>query len=566
MGEGTHRAVARPARGPIERPPGVEGDDVAVYLTDASRFPGGHAPRAWLPTSEGQVAWVVRHEARVLPVGAQSSLTGGATPRGEAVVSFARMARVLELAPGRARVEAGLALVTLEEALRARGAWFPPAPTYTGASVGGVVSTNAAGAATWKYGTTRPWVLGLTVVLATGDVLDLRRGEVTASPDGRFEVALPDGRVLDVPVPRVAAPAVPKCSAGYVGGPGLDLVDLFVGAEGTLGLVTEVELRVLEDPPQLLVALVPVPDDAAALELTAALRDASRASWAATARGAPPGLDVRAIESLDARCLALLREDGKDREHGVDLPPGAGGAVLVQVELPPDLDAGAAFEAFAACPPVGGAGGEDGVTRLLALLAARDLLDGVEVALPGDRPRAAQLFAVREAVPVAVNHRVEARKRAVDPGIHKVGGDVIVPFERLGEALAGWRAAFARRGLDLAVWGHISDGNLHPNGLPATLDDVARAKEALLECGELAIALGGCPLAEHGTGRNPVKQALLRRLHGDEGVASMRRTRAALDPAGKLAPGVLFPAAPPAGSTAATSAAEVPAAAKEDGP
>ena len=118
---------------------------------------------------------------------------------------------------------------------------------------------------------------------------------------------------------------------------------------------------------------------------------------------------------------------------------------------------------------------------------------------------------------------------------------MIVPFERFAESLDVFRAAFGTRGLDYAVWGHISDGNVHPNVIPRSADDVARGREAILECGRAVVALGGSPLAEHGVGRNPVKQALLRQLYGDAGVAGMRAVKAALDPEGKLAPGVLFP-------------------------
>lgn len=532
-----NRIEARKARGPVVAPTKlVAADEVATYLTDASRFPGGHTPAVYLPRTEGEVAWVVQNERRVLPVGAQSSLTGGATPKGEALLSLARMDRVLAVEAGKARCEAGVALVTLEQALAAKDAWYPPVPTYTGALVGGVVSTNAAGAATWKYGSTRDWVLGLTVVLASGDVLDLRRGEVTASPAGEFEVALTSGEVLRVPVPTYRMPDVAKRSAGYHAAPGMDLVDLFVGSEGTLGVITEVELKTLATPPQLLVLLVPFPRESAALGFCGELREASRVTWKAKDRR---GLDVRAVESLDRRSLELLREDGEDKRHGVVLPDDADAALLIQLEVPDDVDAGEAFALFGE----GGKQPDTPVNRLLRLLQTRGVLDDVEVALPGDDRRERQLYALREAVPMCVNHRVQAAQREVDPGIHKVAADMIVPFARLDEMLRHYRHAFERRGLDHAIWGHISDGNLHPNVIPRSLEDVTAGKEAILELGRDVARLGGCPLAEHGTGRNPVKQALLRQLYGDEGLAAMRRTRRALDPEGKLAPGVLFPEA-----------------------
>jgi len=148
---------------------------------------------------------------------------------------------------------------------------------------------------------------------------------------------------------------------------------------------------------------------------------------------------------------------------------------------------------------------------------------------------------VREAVPAAVNARVGRAKLEVDAQIAKTAADVIVPFERLAALMDLYDEEFRRRGLDAAVWGHISDGNLHPNVIPRTIADVEAGKDAILQFGRAAIRMGGAPLAEHGVGRNPIKQALLRELYGDDGVEQMRAVKRALDPESKLAPGVLFP-------------------------
>jgi D-lactate dehydrogenase (cytochrome) len=102
------------------------------------------------------------------------------------------------------------------------------------------------------------------------------------------------------------------------------------------------------------------------------------------------------------------------------------------------------------------------------------------------------------------------------------------------------RRLFAQRGLDLAVWGHISDGNVHPNVIPRSAEDVIKGQDAILALGDAVIAMGGSPLAEHGVGRNPIKQELLRRLYGSAGVEAMRAIKLSLDPHGSLAPGVVF--------------------------
>jgi D-lactate dehydrogenase (cytochrome) len=504
-----------------------------AFLEDAAHYPGGHASGVVFPKNAAEVAGILRGATAVLPIGAQSSLTGGATPMGELIVATSRMTRVVELTANRIRVEAGLTVAAMQAHLAGAGAWFPPAPTFTGACAGGIVSTNAAGAATFKYGSTRTWVDGLVVVLADGTILDLRRGAAVAR-NGQFMLETRSGRIA-VPVPLYTMPAVAKRSAGYHAAPGMDLVDLFIGAEGTLGVVTEVTFRILSPAPQSSLALVPCRSDREALAVVGLLRDASRETWRTSD---PSGIDAAAIENLDRRSIAILREDGVDTRNHVALPPDTAVALLVQLELPPDTTAQSAYDqiehALSADAP------DTAVTRFCRLLNDCGVLDATELALPGDRRRTEQLVAIREGVPAGVNQRVGAAKRDIDPRIEKTAADMVVPVEHFAEALEIYRRGFEGRQLDYAVWGHISDGNVHPNVIPRSLEDVVRGKEAILEFGREVARLGGCPLAEHGVGRNPVKQALLRQLYGDDGIEQMRAVKRALDPEWKLAPGVIF--------------------------
>jgi D-lactate dehydrogenase (cytochrome) len=129
----------------------------------------------------------------------------------------------------------------------------------------------------------------------------------------------------------------------------------------------------------------------------------------------------------------------------------------------------------------------------------------------------------------------------VDNRIHKTAADSVVPFVRFADMMTVCRRPFAERGVDLAVWGHISDGNVHPNVVPKSYEDIEAGKAIILELGREVIAMGGSPLAEHGVGRSPLKQQLLRMLYGDEGIAEMQRVKQQLDPQWKLARGVLFP-------------------------
>jgi D-lactate dehydrogenase (cytochrome) len=248
-------------------------------------------------------------------------------------------------------------------------------------------------------------------------------------------------------------------------------------------------------------------------------------------------LDVSAIEMLDGRCLRVLHEDGADTKAGLSLPPDTAMAILVQIELPPGTTGEQAYDQIAGALEPGGDGCALG--RFCRLLERAGVLDHTEVAVPGDRARAEQFYEFREAAPEAVKRRVALAQERVDPGIQKTAGDMIVPFARFGEMLAVYRDGYERRGLEYAIWGHVSDGNVHPNVIPRTLSDVKAGQEAILEFGREAIARGGAPLSEHGVGRSAIKQALLRQLYGDAGIAEMRAVKSALDPAWKLSPGVV---------------------------
>jgi D-lactate dehydrogenase (cytochrome) len=146
-------------------------------------------------------------------------------------------------------------------------------------------------------------------------------------------------------------------------------------------------------------------------------------------------------------------------------------------------------------------------------------------------------------VPAAVNQRVGRAKQSIDSRIEKTAADMVVPFDRLEELLTAYEIGFGARGLDFAIWGHVSDGNLHPNVIPRSLADVESGKAVIVELGREAIRLGGAPLAEHGVGRNRVKQRLLEQLYGMDGIDAMRAVKRAIDPQWKLSPGVLFPRA-----------------------
>ena len=509
----THRVHLQPPPTLTAPPIETRADLLESYLSDAAHVPGGSASGVAHPGGAAEVAALVQASPRVLPIGAQSSLTGGATPRGDLVISTRALTDITRLSDRTVRVGAGVPLAELQRTLAADGLYYPPVPTYDGAFVGGTIATNAAGAATFKYGSTRQWVDALSIVLADGSLVEIQRGEVTASQDHGFEFQAPSGDVIRVPLPTYTMPDVSKLSAGYFSRPGMDLIDLFIGSEGTLGIVTDATLRVIPRPRRCMV-LVTCDSDGQATAVTSALRREARASW----RG-DGVLDVSAVEYIDSRALAFVPDEAISRA-GIQRPMGTTVLLLVQLDVADRED--------------------EALGRMSAVLDDCGGTVDPQVAPPGDDRGAARLFDLREAVPTGVNAAVAAAKHRLRADIEKVAGDLVVPFERQREALAMYRDTFERYGLEYAIWGHISDGNMHPNVVPRSLADVEQGRHAILEIARRVMAMGGAPLAEHGVGRSTTKQRLLRELYGTRGIEEMHTVKHALDPEWKLAAGVLF--------------------------
>src|ERR671930_246681 len=305
-----------------------EQDEIQSFLADASNLAGGHATRVLLPENSEEVAEALARSTRertpVTVAGAGTGIVGGRVPFGGVVLSTEKLKRVGEIVRedggGRATAGAGVVLAELQREGRARGLLYPPDPTETSCYLGGTVATNASGARTFKYGPTRAYVRRLKVALAAGDLLDVRRGETFADADGRFHVPLGGGRSIEARLPSYRMPATRKHAAGYYVAPGMDLIDLFIGSEGTLGVVTEAEVSLLPRPEGVLSGVVFFKAEEDILAFVREARGRSLATRAAGGAGetpAPTGdrpeyaggvdLDARALEYFNAESLKFLR-------------------------------------------------------------------------------------------------------------------------------------------------------------------------------------------------------------------------------------------------------------------
>src|SRR4026207_1243257 len=236
-------------------------DEMQSFLSDASFMRDSHADRIPLPETVEEVAEVLaaanRDRTPVTVSGAGTGTVGGRVPFGGGVLATDRPHHIKRIENGRAVAEAGVILADFQRAVDQKGLLYPPDPTERGCFLGGTVATNASGARTFKYGPTRNYIEGLKVVLASGEVRALRRG---AKHLKNFP---------DIPIPTYHPPATRKNAAGYFVSPDMDAIDLFIGSEGTLGVICEIETRLIPKPEGLLSGVIFFAEESDVLALVA---------------------------------------------------------------------------------------------------------------------------------------------------------------------------------------------------------------------------------------------------------------------------------------------------------
>jgi FAD/FMN-containing dehydrogenase len=494
----------------------------AAYAEGAGIYrivPRGVAVPSSLADLRDLVRWANASGQGLIARGAGSGIPGGAVGPGIIVDLRERMPRRLELDPQRAIAvtSASITQAELNRTALPHGLRLPPDPSSSGwATLGGMVATNAAGARTVRYGPVRRWVEALEVVTADGEVEWLSRG----SPQSSTSADVPPSRLgghsslaalqrfqRDVAPGILAArdsvltrfPRTRKNTAGYALDQWLasgDDLDLLIGAEGTLALVTAIRWR-----------LDPIPRARSGLRI--ALRSLTDLEEAVQSLVA---LDPSAVELLDRTFLELVaRQGGAGQaapERGI---PAAAEAVLL-VEFERDEPAAAR-----------GVAGD-------AVRAVSGIALDVETALTPEEER--RLWALRHAAsPILASLPPERRSMQVIE-------DGCVPLARLGEYVAAVRAAARDRGLTVVIFGHAGDGNVHVNVLP----ELARAdwRESVVglfeDVSAATLRLGGTVSGEHGDGR--LRVPLLERQYGTEVMGLFRRVKTAFDPHGIFNPGV----------------------------
>ncbi len=452
---------------------------------------GGNTDAYYLPSSDVEAAQILREaSATGTPLtiqGAMTGVVGGAVPFGGWAMGTEKMSGIIDLEPrndGTAllRVLPGTRLTDIAATASENGYFYPPNPSEINASIGGNVSTDASGSSCFKYGSTRNYVERLKVILSTGSLLEIERGRHFPR-DGYFSLADWSGDLSIIPAPRYSHPGV-KSSAGYFGGRDIDLIDLFIGSEGTLGFVSEIGLKLLPYSPLSLRGINFYSSRKEAFELVKSLRASHKDG----------SMDIRAIEFIDQTAF--------DMTEIPSAPTGTKAAVMLEME-----------------------NGDAASLEKLSVLSDASFDQWIEYPASSE----SRIIDLRRSIPARVNEKLV---------FEKMGTDLILPFGRLDE--------FVNKGLDLpyefgvshAVWGHIGHGQFHINLVPQDETEYQWATFTYFKLARTVLSLGGSVAAEHGIGK--LKHDYLFQMFGHEGIDNMRGIKRSLDPEMILGRGNIF--------------------------
>ncbi|MBI5700563.1 FAD-binding oxidoreductase [Candidatus Saganbacteria bacterium] len=466
---------------------------IKSYLEDSSNLKGCFAEGVYFPDNEKEIGEALKECAsKQVPITVSAGCTGttgGCIPYGGWLLGTEKLNKIITIDEKKkfAIIQPGVSLRNFQGQLQGRGLFYPPDPTETSAFLGGNVATNASGSRSYRFGSTRDWVRRLKVVLTNGEVLELIRNPKSEIRN-KFEL------------PKYKMPNV-KSSAGYYSSPNMDLIDLFIGSEGTLGVVSEIEVGLIPKMFDTFDIIAFFPSEEKVIQFV---------------ESAKKQKDVLTLEYFDRNSLELLRSDHPN------IPQDAGSAIYLETEL-------------TGTTGITGSTGSTSLDKWAAILESNGA--NLETSWLGmNEKQKAELKEFRHSMPEHLNE--EFRKH----NTVKLATDIAVPDDRFREMLDYYNTRLASRSTHLffVKFGHIGQSHLHVNLVPRTQEDIPLAKELIMLFVKKAISLGGTCSAEHGIGK--IKYPYLHEMFGDSGIAEMIRIKKLFDPACVLGLGNIFPA------------------------
>lgn len=478
-------------------------DIIKGYLEDSSNLTGGYADGVFLPENEKEMAEALTEcnsKKTPLTVSAgQTGTTGGCIPFGGWILSTQKLNRIINIDQEQkfATVQPGVTLEEIEAAVKKEGLLYPPDPTEKTATIGGNVATNASGGRCFRFGSTRNWIRRLKIVLPNGTSLNLKRSLIHADKSGLF--TLPH---LSFNLPHYAMPKT-KNSAGYYSSPGMDFVDLFIGSEGTLGIVSEIEIALAPALRETfdLVAFFPTEELAVDFVLESKLKSDQTINF---------------YEFFDENTLQMLKSSYPK------IPSGMKAAIYIEQEIT-----------------------EENEKTYLDSWA--DLLKKQQASIDDcwlgmNEKQKEELSKFRHAIPEHINDLFKQYHQI------KLATDIAVPERKFKEMFnyyndelrrACQQAGIANYELMYIKFGHIGDNHLHVNLLAKNEKELALAKGLVLKFVHKAVSLGGTVSAEHGIGK--IKHPYLKEMYGEPGINEMIRIKKTFDPNCILGLNNIFP-------------------------
>ena len=492
-------------------------DELQNYLTDASNLQGGFADKLYIPETAAEIAEILKDaNANKIPVtisGARTGTVGGAIPFGGIIISLERLNKIgkINKAELYAVVESGVVLNDFQQAVEAENFFYPPDPTEWSCQIGGTVATNASGARSFKYGATREFVEELEVILASGEILNLKRGEVF-SDNGLIEIETANGTNIRAKLPTYQQPDTRKNTSGYVSGERIDAIDLFIGSEGTLGIITKIKLKILPKPESFFSGIIFFENEENLLNFVNEAREISFNARNQIIQNPKSKIqnqmDASLLEYFDEQALKFISEKFPE------VPETAKGAIFFEQETNAETE-------------------DELLEQWNALLEKHgaDLERSWFTTTAQDRDKMREF---RHALPVTVNERIVRHRQK------KVGTDMAVPDDKFASFLRFYKEKLDASGLEYVIFGHIGDNHLHANMIPKNDDEALKAKHLYGRFIAQSIMLGGTISAEHGIGKHKSKYLYVQ--YGERFLNEMAELKRAFDPNGILGRGNMFDA------------------------
>jgi len=483
----------------------TEQDEIQNYLIDASNTKG-FCEAVYIPENVSEMGEIIKEanekKQSVTISGNGTGLTGARVPKGGIVISTEKLNKIIEinLEEKFALVEPGVLLSELQDAVNSKGLLYPPDPTERNCYVGGTVATNASGARTFKYGPTRNYIEELEIILPDGNFLSLKRGENFAD-DLYLTLETYSGKDIILTLPDYEMPKV-KNASGYFCKHNMDAIDLFIGSEGTLGVITKIKLK-----------LIPLPTNEISCVLFFDSEDNALSFLSKAREESYKNRELKMIDAIDATALEYFDENSLKFliNNYPNIPANAKAAVWFEQQCNDNEDA--LLELW--------------INLFLDYNGKEE--DAWFAMTEKDKEN---IIGFRHTISTSVNEYITRNN------FRKLGTDVAVPDEKFIDFYYAIKKEVETENLDYVIYGHLGNSHVHLNMLPKTKEEFAKGKELYKIICKRAIKLGGTFSAEHGVGKN--KRRYLVEMYGQENVNKMRMLKKTLDPNYILGVGNIF--------------------------